>query len=348
AAGTMSKCDLCADNVDAGLLPACVAGCPPRAMDFGELADLEAKYGQGQNIFPLPEPDLTRPATVVRPHREAQRASSGSARIANREEIHAAREMAEGPLIVFTLLAQLAVGTFWLLRAFNDAMTGAGIWLALCGVMAIALTSSFFHLGTWRNAWRAISNLRSSWLSREILFSLLFMGTLSLFAVMPWSEGTLSATREVIGWGAALSGMALVYSMTSVYRLRTVPAWNTWATTVSFFVTTLLLGALGCAVLLGFSPNPEQVRVQIQVSSAMASVLITAHILLSRRWNINPTLSRLRLFLLAMSLVAVALMLWDGSQLAMGAGAAFILALAAEVAGRYSFYQSRRGLLDGN
>jgi anaerobic dimethyl sulfoxide reductase subunit C (anchor subunit) len=322
-----------------------------RAMDFGKLADLEAKYGPGHNIFPLPETNLTHPASIVKPHREAKRALLASARVANREEVRAGREMAERPLIVFTLLAQMAVGAFWVLRVFGDAASGAGTLLALCGVMAIALITSFLHLGTWRNAWLAIRNLQSSWLSREILFSLLFMGPLFLYAVMPWLGSPHTTTREVIGWGTALSGMGLVYSMTRVYRLRTVPTWDTSATTISFFATTLLLGVLGCAALMVYSPRLEQLLTEIQWLDIMAIVLLTMQILLPVGWNstvgANPTLFRLRIALLAMSLISVAFSLWDGSRLGIGTATAFVLAFAAEVTGRCSFYQSRHKLRDG-
>jgi anaerobic dimethyl sulfoxide reductase subunit C (anchor subunit) len=51
---------------------------------------------------------------------------------------------------------------------------------------------------------------------------------------------------------AAVAGVALVYSMSRVYMLSAQPAWNTSATPVSFFNTTLLLGclAVGAALVL--------------------------------------------------------------------------------------------------
>ena len=72
------------------------------------------------------------------------------------------------------------------------AMIGAGIPLpgdllsaflisALAGGMAIAgLVASTFHLGRPERAWRAFSQWRSSWLSRE---GVLAVTTLGLFAI---------------------------------------------------------------------------------------------------------------------------------------------------------------------
>jgi anaerobic dimethyl sulfoxide reductase subunit B (iron-sulfur subunit) len=45
AEGIARKCDSCLAIRTAGGTPACVAGCPNRALDFGEVEDLKAKYG---------------------------------------------------------------------------------------------------------------------------------------------------------------------------------------------------------------------------------------------------------------------------------------------------------------
>ena len=77
----MRKCDFCVDVVEQGEAPYCVAACPMRAMDFGELDELRAKYGDISAIEPLPSPDLTKPAFVLTPHRDAQPVGQGTGRI---------------------------------------------------------------------------------------------------------------------------------------------------------------------------------------------------------------------------------------------------------------------------
>jgi anaerobic dimethyl sulfoxide reductase subunit B (iron-sulfur subunit) len=83
----MTKCHFCFDYIDLGKPPACVAACPMRALDFGELADLRKKYGGVSQVFPLPEAALTEPALVIKPHRDATRATKDTAEVANWEEI---------------------------------------------------------------------------------------------------------------------------------------------------------------------------------------------------------------------------------------------------------------------
>ena len=83
---TMTKCDFCASEIDAGRPPVCVAACPMRALDFGEREELEARHGRA-SCYPLPDPDFTRPALVISPHKDAARSGAKTAEVANREEV---------------------------------------------------------------------------------------------------------------------------------------------------------------------------------------------------------------------------------------------------------------------
>ncbi|MCL5257483.1 MAG: dimethylsulfoxide reductase subunit B [Chloroflexi bacterium] len=85
--GLTTKCSFCADCIDAGLPPSCVAACPMRALDFGDKADLEARYGDHDTVPPLPDSALTGPSLVVAPHQEAERARREEASVANWEEV---------------------------------------------------------------------------------------------------------------------------------------------------------------------------------------------------------------------------------------------------------------------
>lgn len=62
------KCDGCMTLRKKGEEPACVTSCPARALDFGDLEELEAKYGSGLvNEFPLiGSADVTTPSIRIR------------------------------------------------------------------------------------------------------------------------------------------------------------------------------------------------------------------------------------------------------------------------------------------
>ncbi|MBM3297294.1 MAG: dimethylsulfoxide reductase subunit B [Candidatus Aminicenantes bacterium] len=87
AAHRATKCDFCSDLVGAGEKPACVAACPARALDCGDFEELKKIYGEENAIFPLPDPSLTEPALILKPHRDASGAEDKNAAVANWEEL---------------------------------------------------------------------------------------------------------------------------------------------------------------------------------------------------------------------------------------------------------------------
>ncbi|MFO7255930.1 4Fe-4S dicluster domain-containing protein, partial [Limnochorda sp.] len=78
--GVMQKCDMCKDLQDAGEPPACVGNCPMRCLDYGELEELRAKYGDVDSIMPLPSGEITRPAFVVTPPKSPHQGAGGRIR----------------------------------------------------------------------------------------------------------------------------------------------------------------------------------------------------------------------------------------------------------------------------
>lgn len=62
-----SKCTMCYDKLAAGNLPACVTACPERALDFGKISDLRAKYGTNADLPDMPSSSTTNPAVVFKP-----------------------------------------------------------------------------------------------------------------------------------------------------------------------------------------------------------------------------------------------------------------------------------------
>jgi anaerobic dimethyl sulfoxide reductase subunit C (anchor subunit) len=166
------------------------------------------------------------------------------------------------PLVLFSLLAQLAVGSFVILGAVR-LMTGEEQretaffrrlnrgWIGSFGVVSAALLISLMHLGSPLNAPLTVLNLGSAWLSREILFGLLFALFAGLMAFSQWRQiGTLSLRNLLYGLGV-VSGAGLIYSMSMIYRyIDTQPAWNTPYTTVMFFLTAGVLGSLAVAALM--------------------------------------------------------------------------------------------------
>jgi len=82
----MTKCNLCEDYILTGRKPSCVDSCPMRALDFGPMEEMKEKYGTVAQVFPLPDPGLTGPGVVIKPHKDADKARASSAVVNFRED----------------------------------------------------------------------------------------------------------------------------------------------------------------------------------------------------------------------------------------------------------------------
>jgi anaerobic dimethyl sulfoxide reductase subunit B (iron-sulfur subunit) len=88
----MTKCHFCFDAIDRGESPACVSACPMRALDYGEVSALRKVHGDTKEIYPLPKSTITKPALVIKPHKDVLLKEKEKAEIMNREEVgHAKR-----------------------------------------------------------------------------------------------------------------------------------------------------------------------------------------------------------------------------------------------------------------
>jgi DMSO reductase anchor subunit len=130
------------------------------------------------------------------------------------------------PLVWLTLLTQAAVG------ATLTAGAGTGRLMA-AALAAAALAVSLLHLGRPLHAWKALRNLRRSWLSREVA---LFGGYAALAAAAVVVPGVAPA--------AAFVGVAGVYASGRLYMVPGRPAWCSPLTLARFATTTLALGGL--------------------------------------------------------------------------------------------------------
>jgi anaerobic dimethyl sulfoxide reductase subunit C (anchor subunit) len=160
-----------------------------------------------------------------------------------------------GSLVIFTLMVQSAVGSVWCLQAaffWNSGLVDPlqlkfQILVAL-GLVLAGLAAAIAHLGKPGDSLQAVKNFKSSWLSREICSVNLFAGLLVVMAVLAQIRpGASNGWLLLVG---SLAGGAVLYTMTQVYRLRTVPSWNHVGTPLTFVGSALLLGGLLCTLVL--------------------------------------------------------------------------------------------------
>jgi anaerobic dimethyl sulfoxide reductase subunit C (anchor subunit) len=191
----------------------------------------------------------------------------------------------EWPLMTFTLLSQLAVGTFIILmlvkaslgsqasqasKAINFGFTAVG------PVTLLALIFSVFHLGDPLGAPRSILNLASSWLSREILTA---GGFLVLWFAFWWLSHK-GKESNALGWITALVGLTAVFSMASIYSSSIRPAWDNINTYIAFFGATLAMGVLGASSAIVYGMHGSALSSTLTISLKSMGYLGAAAVLL--------------------------------------------------------------------
>jgi len=245
--GVVGKCDMCHGRLELGQTPACVGACPEGAIAI-EIIDVTAWRASvetsAQNAG-LPIGDLSVSTTrVTLPPALAPNAIPV-------DVTHVVPEHPHWPLVVMTVLTQLAVGAFttiWLLQVLQASADLGKAALASLVVGGLALSASTLHLGRPIHAYRAIRMWRRSWLSREVLLFSAFSMVAGVYAAMLWFNAPGGAA---VGLVTVALGLAGVTASACIYRVPSRPAWNTRYTLLQFNLTGGILGPLFAAVIGG-------------------------------------------------------------------------------------------------
>ena len=152
-------------------------------------------------------------------------------------------------IIVFTVASGLGYGlAFFLGLGLLDPAepaTRVAHALALC-LIGGGLLSSTLHLGNPQRAWRALSQWRSSWLSREGVMALAGFLPLTVTAALSIFTGDFFWP---IGWLGSAMCIGTVYCTAMIYAsLRAVQSWHTPLTPACY----LLFSGAGGALLATF------------------------------------------------------------------------------------------------
>ncbi|MEL1135893.1 DmsC/YnfH family molybdoenzyme membrane anchor subunit [Desulfitobacterium sp. THU1] len=165
----------------------------------------------------------------------------------------------EWPLVIFTVLGQTSVGIIfclWLLERKRGKQATATTTeyqgfiqssILVSGVLlAVAMIASLFHLGHPFAAYRALTHLGTSWLSREILLFVFAFGAWAYLALLSRKPGS-----KMSGMMALTSGLGFlgIISSALIYTLPRVPAWNNLGPVIFFLMTSIILGTLVTAFL---------------------------------------------------------------------------------------------------
>jgi DMSO reductase anchor subunit len=155
-------------------------------------------------------------------------------------------------IVLFTVLSGLGLGQMAWLGLGLGPDEGVFRWIACALALAVAGGGglcSTGHLGRRDRAWRAFSQWRSSWLSREACLMVAAMAVFGLYAAI-WCLGGV----RFWGLGILASGLAVatIHSTAMIYgQLKTVPRWSMTPTPALFLATGLTGGLLANSAVAG-------------------------------------------------------------------------------------------------
>ena len=137
----------------------------------------------------------------------------------------------------FGLLAYLGAGFVHPYGLVAFLWWGLGYSLAIVGLLAAT-----FHLGNPKNAIKAFSQWRTSWLSREAWAAVTTLVVLAPVALSDWLN---------LGWPRFLGGIGAVMALLTVFttamiyaQIKAVPRWHHWITPLMFLGFALTGGAV--------------------------------------------------------------------------------------------------------
>ncbi len=258
------------------------------------------------------------------------------------------------PLYLFTLAIQSAVGGCIMLAFYNrllkkvlaeDVLQKYNFRsLVILAVLSIAgLAFSFLDLGYPLNAVNAIANFGTSWLSREILFTVLFIALICICVAISWKKQRLSQPVLIAG---GLVGLLAVFAMGALYHNTIFEAWSSVNTFMGFYGSSLILGTV--VVNLVFLPVLKTNKASFDAVKRPTLFVILAVFIIQFAFiaalgsgveTINTFMSLIRWLCSALAaLMFVYLYFQEANKKADLIYVSFALMLIGELIGKYLFY----------
>lgn len=132
----------------------------------------------------------------------------------------------------------------------NEILNGTVMSFML---VTIGLISSTVHLGHPERAWRALSQWRSSWLSREGIMAILTFGPMVFLGGNVFLDLGLEALISPMAVLGILGSVVTIFTTSMIYAsLKAIPAWhNNWVK-IGYQVYALASGGVAYIMIAGW------------------------------------------------------------------------------------------------
>ncbi len=176
----------------------------------------------------------------------------------------------EWALPVYTILMQMASGMLFVLMVVcsysgsrfglkvTDQVTKIPVLIIFLTTI-LAMIGAQFHLSKPWMSVLAVTNFHTSWLSREIIGTLLFFLSAGSLTFLEWFVTARERVKTTVGWFGVLIGSATIYCMARIYILPSQAAWNSPLTVVDYFLGMIFLGVSAMLSILLLDMNYAEV-----------------------------------------------------------------------------------------
>jgi sulfite dehydrogenase (quinone) subunit SoeC len=183
-------------------------------------------------------------------------------------------------VIFFTTAAGVGYGMLTLLGLLAlfrlvppTAGFGVAALAAACALVAGGLLSSTFHLGRPERAWRALSQWRTSWLSREGVAAILTFVPVGLFGTAWLALGPVHPATAILGIAMAAMAAVTIYCTAMIYAsLRTVHQWHNAWVVPNYALLALFTGAAWLHALLRLWGEPGSLMASIALAAGTGAL----------------------------------------------------------------------------
>ncbi|MEM7282120.1 MAG: DmsC/YnfH family molybdoenzyme membrane anchor subunit [Pseudomonadota bacterium] len=172
-------------------------------------------------------------------------------------------------LLIFVVLGRL----LWL-----PSDSTALVWGFVLSLVLIVggLLSSTFHLGRPERSWRAFSQWRTSWLSREGVMAIVTFAPMAGLVWHWFARPNDELLLLVAGVFAMVGALVTVFTTSMIYAsLKPIPAWSNPWTSAVYLLFALMTGGLLYYILVSWlTQNQNLILVELTIGLILSGALV--------------------------------------------------------------------------
>ncbi|MCC3862076.1 dimethyl sulfoxide reductase anchor subunit family protein [Pseudemcibacter aquimaris] len=186
-------------------------------------------------------------------------------------------------VIIFTTFSGMGYGLFiWLCFSIlgahplsdDQVFTGTAMSFVM---VTIGLLSSTAHLGHPERAWRAFSQWRTSWLSREGIMAILTFGPMVFICAQTNMGYWFSDLVKPMAVFGVIGSIITIYTTSMIYAsLKAIPAWHNIWVKIGYQVYALSSGGVAYIMIAGW--DHYLIVIGLLVAALVVKIMTWIHV----------------------------------------------------------------------